>query len=91
MYVSVTIVFFPTNMKLHYFQKNEDDLFPKNTPKDDIFAIAEKDDTHLRKKVFLAFYSFRNNFNNTLYFFYGDLFKCFHILLSSEKTRKLSI
>ena len=40
---------------LHYFQKNEDDLFPKNTPKDDIFAIAEKDDTHLRKKVFLAF------------------------------------
>ena len=39
----VNIVFlFPTNMRQPFFQKSKDDLFPKNTPKDDIFGIPEK-------------------------------------------------
>ena len=47
---SVKMVFlFPTNMKLPFCQKSKDDLFPKNTPKDDISGITEKDDIHPRK------------------------------------------
>ena len=30
-------------------QKSKDDLLPKNTPKDDISDITEKDDTHPKK------------------------------------------
>ena len=46
----VKVVFlFPTNMKLPFCQKSKDDLFPKNTPKDDISRITEKDDIHPRK------------------------------------------
>ena len=36
-------------MKLPFCQKSKDDLFPKNTPKDDISGITEKDDIHPRK------------------------------------------
>ena len=43
------VFFFPTNMKLPFCQKSKDDLFPKNTPKDDISSITEKDDIHSRK------------------------------------------
>ena len=47
---SVKMVFlFPTNMKLPFCQKSKDDLFPKNTPKDGISGITEKDGTHPRK------------------------------------------
>ena len=50
---SVMMVFlFPTNMKLPFCQKSKDDLFPKNTPKDDISGITEKDDIHPRKDHF---------------------------------------
>ena len=43
----VKVVFlFPTNMKLPFCQKSKDDLFPKNTRKDD---ISEKDDILPRK------------------------------------------
>ena len=42
-------IFFPTNMKLPFCQKSNDDLFPKNTPKDDISVITEKDDIYPRK------------------------------------------
>ena len=46
----VKVVFlFPTNMKLHFCRKANDDLFPKNTLKDYIFGITEKDDIHPRK------------------------------------------
>ena len=46
----VKVVFlFPTNMKLPICQKSKDDLFPKNTPKDHISGITEKDDIHARK------------------------------------------
>ena len=51
---SVKMVFlFLTNMKLPFCQKNKDDLFPKNTPKDDISGITEKDD--ILEKMILAF------------------------------------
>ena len=44
------IVFlFPTNMILFFYQKSKDDLLPKNTLKDDISSIIEKDDFHPRK------------------------------------------
>ena len=46
----VKVVFlFPTNMKLPFCQKSKDDLFSKNTPKDDISGITEKDNIHPRK------------------------------------------
>ena len=34
---------------LPFCQKSKADLFPKNTPKDDISRITEKDDIHPRK------------------------------------------
>ena len=40
---------FPANMKLPFSQKGKHDLFAKNSPKDDIFGINEKDDIYLRK------------------------------------------
>ena len=47
----VKVVFLsPTNMKLPFCQKSKDDLFPKNTRKDDISGITEKDDIHPRKE-----------------------------------------
>ena len=47
---SIKIVFtFPTNMKLPLHQESKDDLLPKNTLKDDISGITEKDDTNPRK------------------------------------------
>ena len=36
-------------MKLPFCQKSRNDLFPKNTPKDNISSITEKDDIHPRK------------------------------------------
>ena len=42
---SVKMVFlFTTNMKLPLCQKSKDDLLAKNSTKDDIFGITEKDD-----------------------------------------------
>ena len=47
---SVKMVFLsPTNMILPFCQKSKDDLLPKNTLKDDIFLLIEKDDIHPRK------------------------------------------
>ena len=47
---SIKMVFvFPKNMKLPICQKSKNDIFPKNTPKDNISGIAEKDDIHSRK------------------------------------------
>ena len=40
---------FPTNMILPSCQKSKDNLLTKNTLKDDIPGIIEKDDIHLRK------------------------------------------
>ena len=46
---SVKMVFlFPTNTKFPFYQKNKDDLLPKNTLKDDISGITEKE-AHPRK------------------------------------------
>ena len=82
----VKVVFlFPTNMKLPFCQKSKDDLFPKNAPKDDISDITEKDNIHHRKDdISILDQHSKKSFNDSLYF-YGDLFKCFHILLSNEK------
>ena len=41
------VFLFPTNLKLSFCQKSKDDLFPKNTRKDNISGITEKD--HPRK------------------------------------------
>ena len=43
------VYFFPTNMKLHFCQIIKDDLFPKNTLKDNVSSITEKDGFHPRK------------------------------------------
>ena len=86
---SVKMVFhFPTNTKLPFCQKNKGDLFPKNTPKDNISGITEKDDICPRKDDIgiLDWYS-RKSANVSLYI-YEDLFMCFHILPSNEKTQK---
>ena len=69
----IKVVFlFPTNMKLPFCQKSKDDLFPKNTPKDDISSITEKDDIHSRKDDIGILCTFMETF--------------FHILLSNKKT-----
>ena len=39
-------IFFPTNMKFPFCQKSKDDIFQKNTPKNDISSITEKDDIY---------------------------------------------
>ena len=76
---------FSTNIKLPFCQKSKDDLFPKNTPKDDIFGITEKDDIHPRKDdIGILDWHSRKSSNDSLYF-YEDLFKCFYILFSNEK------
>ena len=83
---SVKMVFlFPANMKLPFCPKTKDDLFPKNTLRDDISDITEKDDLYPRKDDFgiLDWHS-RKSSNDPSYF-YGDLFKDFHILLSNGK------
>ena len=89
----VKVVFlFPTNMKLPFCQKSKDDLFPKNTPKDDISSITEKDIIHPRKDdIGILEWHSRKNFSDSLYF-YADLFNSFHILLfSKKKNRKRNI
>ena len=43
------VFLFPTNMKWPFCQNSKDDPFPKNTPKDDISCITEKNDIHHRK------------------------------------------
>ena len=43
------VFLFPTNIKLLFCQKTKDDLFPKNTLKDYISGITEKNDIHPRK------------------------------------------
>ena len=85
----VKVVFlFPTNMKLPFCQKSKDDLFPKNTRKDDISGITEKYGIHPRKDdISILGWHSRKSSNDSLYF-YGDLFKCFHILLSNKKTQE---
>ena len=40
------VFLFPVTMKLPLRQKSKDDLLLKNTPKDDISGITEKDVTH---------------------------------------------
>ena len=83
---SVKVIFFiPTNLKLPFCIKSKDDLFPKNTPRDDVSSITEKDDIHPRKDdIDILDWHSRKCSNDSLYF-YGDLFKCFHILLSNKK------
>ena len=79
------LFFFPTNMKLPFCQKSKDDIFPKNTPKDDISSIIKKDNIHPRiDDIEILDGHSSMSFNDSLYFC-GDLFKCFHILLSNEK------
>ena len=46
------VFLFPTNVILHFCQEGtflSNDLLPKNTVKDDISGIIEKDDIHARK------------------------------------------
>ena len=52
----VKVVFiFPTNVKLPVYQNGKDVLFQKNTPKDDISGITEKDGIHHLEKMILEF------------------------------------
>ena len=60
-------------------------IFPENTPKDDISSITKKDDIHPRiDDIEILDGHSRKSSNDSLYFC-GDLFKCFHMLLSHEK------
>ena len=49
LYVGIGGIFFSTNMKSPFCQKSKQDLFSKNTPKDDISGITEKSDIRPRK------------------------------------------
>ena len=71
-------------MKLPFCQKSKDNLFRKNTPKDDISSITEKDDIHPSKDDIVILDRDSRKSSNDSFYFCGDLFKCFHILLSSE-------
>ena len=72
-------------MNLPFCQTSKDNVFPKNTPIDDISNITEKDDIRPGKDdIDILDWHSRKSLNDSLYF-YGDLFKCFHILLSNEK------
>ena len=84
--VSLVKVVFPFPSKRNTVnQKSKDDLITKNTPKDDISGITEKDYIHRRKDdIGILHRHSRKSSNDSLYF-YRDLFKCFHILLSNEK------
>ena len=78
---SVKMVFlFPTNMNLPFCQKSKDDLFLKNTPKDDISGIAEKDDIHPRKDYIGILCTFMETFLSVFIY-------CFPI----KKPRKLNL
>ena len=76
-------------------------FFPlENTLKDEISCVIEKDDIHPRiYGIFLLIQKSRmikssllqKSFDNFLYF-YGEIYRCFHILLSDEKKpKKLNI
>ena len=49
-----TVFLFPTKTKLPFCQKIKNDLFPKNTPEDEISSITEKDYIHPRKDDMIA-------------------------------------
>ena len=89
---SVKMVFlFPANTKLPFCQKGKDDLFPKNGPKDGISGITENDDIHPGKDdIGILGWNSRKSYNDSLYF-YGDLFKCFHILLFNNKKKNRNV
>ena len=53
---------FSYNYEIILLSKSKDDLFPKNTPKDDISGITEKDDIHLRKYVIGILCTFTETF-----------------------------
>ena len=56
-------------------------LSQKNTPKDEMCGITEEDDIHTRKDdTGRPDHHTRKSSNESLYF-YGDLFKCFHIFI----------
>ena len=73
-------ILFPTNMKLLFCQKRKEDLFPKNTPKDDISGITEKDDIHPRKADIGILCTFMETFLRVFIY-------CFPI----KKARKLNL
>ena len=67
-------------MKLPFSQKSKNDLFPKNTSKNDISDITEKDDIGILDRHW-----FPNSYDSL--YFYEDLINCFHILLSNDKNQ----
>ena len=48
-YSTKMVFLFSTNMKLPFFQKSKNYLFPKNTLKNGISSIPKKGDAHPRK------------------------------------------
>ena len=78
---SIKMVFlFHTNMKLPFCQKSKDDLFLKNTTKDDISGITEKDFIHPRKDDISILCTFLETFLSVFIY-------CFSI----KKPRKLNL
>ena len=69
-YMLVKVVFlFPTNMKLPICRKSKDDLFPKNTRKENVSGITEKDGIHSRKEdIGILDWHSRKSFNDFFFF-----------------------
>ena len=66
-------------------------IFSQKIHLNDISSVTEKNDTHPRKDdIGILGWHPRKGSNDPLYF-YGGLFRCFHILLSDVKTRRLNI
>ena len=79
---SVKMVFlFPTNMKLPFCQKGKDDLFLKNTPKDDISGITQKDDIRPRKDDIGILDSYSRKISSDSLYFYGNFYKLFKFFI----------
>ena len=75
---------FSYKYEITLLSKSKNNLFPKNTPKDDISSITEKDDIHPSKDDIVILDRHSRKSSNDSFYFCGDLFKCFHILLSNE-------
>ena len=83
---------FPQNMTFFLLTENERWDFSKNTWKYDAFCMLVKVVFLFPKNMKLHFcQKSKEKYTQIHLYFYGDLFKCFNILLSNKKNRKLNL
>ena len=80
LYVGKGGIYFSYKYEITLLSKNKDDLFPKNTPKDNISSSTEKDDIRSRKDDTGILCSFMETFLSVVIY-------CFPI----KKNRKLNL